>query len=867
MTPRLSSHLLWLAGTICSLLLWLGANVLQQNKDEQQQRQQQLHEAELLADNVANQLHYALLAGQAATELLLAKQDNSPQSTFQRYAPFVLADNSLFDYIATVRRLEQRERLPYELGQAVILREYHQGKLAPAQSRPLYFPLEQQYPEDSKSLPGQLDLASQASVAKALQQVDQNGRPAIALIRAGNASRLAALFSAKSHPLEQLIVMGIRPDALLAHNSSQLENQRHQSSYRLRIQLKEKTPVLILDSQGIDSQPPQTPPVFSSARAIGGQQLVFELYPLRAPHTVDNLWIPATLLLAMLVMAIASGLIVRHTQRGLDGQRKRLQAQGNYNQELKLKLQQQQMLQQEDHHTIQRLRAIVEGSGDAILVISAHGHIRDMNCAAETMLGQTRNILLGLPAGALISELQPLEPALGFAHHITPRIGRPFDALMICKASQMLQIEVSLSFAAIDHDAIYIALCRDISARKASEAALIQLNDSLFEQVETQSQQLSALLDASPMAMAYIVDRQFKQVNHAFLQLFQHRESDVIGQSTRMLYRSDEHFTRTGNRTYTELFTGEVSQSEVLLERGHDSPIWAHMYGKAVSLDKPELGSVWLYQDVSAQRRTEETLRHAKELAEENSRAKTEFLANMSHELRTPMHAILGFAEVGEARTGSATPDKLRQYFSRIHSSGKRLLSLLNDLLDLSKMEAGKMDYQLLPCDVIQLTRDAVDELRGMAQKQHLSLQLATPDNEPLSAQLDAMRYGQIVRNLLGNAIKFSPASGQIDISISTYPPEPQLICLSIRDYGPGIPENEREQVFNSFIQGSLTKTGAGGTGLGLAICREIVHAHQGRIDIMPLDGPGALFRVLLPRQPQFASRDNRHDETTITGR
>jgi signal transduction histidine kinase len=127
--------------------------------------------------------------------------------------------------------------------------------------------------------------------------------------------------------------------------------------------------------------------------------------------------------------------------------------------------------------------------------------------------------------------------------------------------------------------------------------------------------------------------------------------------------------------------------------------------------------------------------------------------------------------------------------------------------------------------------------------------------NAPLYAEIDAFRIGQLLRNLLSNAIKFSPAGApvQIDLAIDTA----ANLCLSVRDFGPGVPAAEQEQIFNTFIQSSLTKTGAGGTGLGLAICREIVHAHRGRIEILPVAGRGAHFRVTLPRGSVGASEES----------
>jgi signal transduction histidine kinase len=273
------------------------------------------------------------------------------------------------------------------------------------------------------------------------------------------------------------------------------------------------------------------------------------------------------------------------------------------------------------------------------------------------------------------------------------------------------------------------------------------------------------------------------------------------------------------------------------------------MFGRAVNPSVPKLGTIWLYQDFSAQREMEDALRQAKTLAEENSRAKTEFLANMSHELRTPMHAILGFTEIGEARSRQLQDDKLAQYFQRIHSSGNRLLQLLNDLLDLAKMEVGKMDYHIAHYDLSHCLREACDEMTPLAGSRNIKIYLyCTP--EKLTADIDPFRLGQVVRNLLSNAIKFSPDGEVIRVTARLQKDEQQQeqVMLCVENYGPGIPCDEIETIFDKFIQSSATKTGAGGTGLGLAICREIIQAHHGVIFAENLVPRGAAFTALLPR-------------------
>ncbi|MDB5805663.1 MAG: domain S-box [Betaproteobacteria bacterium] len=244
----------------------------------------------------------------------------------------------------------------------------------------------------------------------------------------------------------------------------------------------------------------------------------------------------------------------------------------------------------------------------------------------------------------------------------------------------------------------------------------------------------------------------------------------------------------------------------------------------------------------------------AREAAETANRSKSEFLANMSHELRTPMHAILSFATFGVDKAGEAERKKLSHYFHNIQKSGNRLLALLNDLLDLSKLEAGKMDIDPQPVRPADLLREAVIEAEALAKHREISLELDLAEPE-LTAQLDSARLLQVLGNLLSNAIKFSPEGGRVLLGMrrleaaQTGDVSGPMLELRVRDEGVGIPEMELEAVFDKFVQSSKTKTGAGGTGLGLAICREIVQSHGGTIVACNNPPPlrGASFVLCLP--------------------
>ncbi len=246
----------------------------------------------------------------------------------------------------------------------------------------------------------------------------------------------------------------------------------------------------------------------------------------------------------------------------------------------------------------------------------------------------------------------------------------------------------------------------------------------------------------------------------------------------------------------------------------------------------------------------------AKEDADRANRLKSEFLANISHELRNPMHHILSYSKYGVEKFKKVKNERLLYYFKSINKSGNQLMLLLNDLLDLSKLESGKMDYKFEKNDVLQITKDTIDELESVLNEKNLVLQVVDPQIS-IKVVCDFQKLRQVMRNVLFNALRFTPEGKKITISfeVGELPRDHKetargtspAISIIVKDEGIGIPEDELNFVFDKFIQSSRTKTGAGGTGLGLSICKEIINAHNGEIWAENNPQGGAMFSFMLP--------------------
>ena len=251
-------------------------------------------------------------------------------------------------------------------------------------------------------------------------------------------------------------------------------------------------------------------------------------------------------------------------------------------------------------------------------------------------------------------------------------------------------------------------------------------------------------------------------------------------------------------------------------------------------------------RDVTAWKRTEEELINAKQQAEKASTAKSEFLAKISHEIRTPLNAIIGFSEVMmEERFGPVGNDRYRQYLKDIHASGGHLISLLNDLLDLSKIEAGKLELTFVSVNLNDLVQQCVAIMQQQANRERVIIRTSLPANLP-PIVADARSVRQIALNLLSNSIKFTGAGGQV--IVSTALDRRAEVILRVRDTGAGMSEKELQTALEPFRQlATSARWGSSGTGLGLPITKALAEANRARFRITSEVDDGTLVEVAFP--------------------
>jgi signal transduction histidine kinase len=293
----------------------------------------------------------------------------------------------------------------------------------------------------------------------------------------------------------------------------------------------------------------------------------------------------------------------------------------------------------------------------------------------------------------------------------------------------------------------------------------------------------------------------------------------------------------------------DLQRLRALLERNLDKQrLRAERQGLVARLKD---SNRYLMRQHAALRRADEEILQINRQLEQSNRYKSEFLANMSHELRTPLNAVLGFSEILLDATMNLTSGERTEFLRNIHSSGQHLLGLINDILDLAKIEAGKMELHAEEMPVAEALQEVTSILEPMARQQGLQLTMAgLADAGVINA--DRSKFKQVLYNLLSNAVKFTPPPGQITVTVKN---SPEQLVVSVHDTGIGMKEEDLPKLFREFeqIDGSYTRRYQG-TGLGLALCRRFVEMHGGRIWAESHFGKGSTFTFTIPRDPRSAA-------------
>ncbi|MBA4174988.1 MAG: hypothetical protein C0505_00270 [Leptothrix sp. (in: Bacteria)] len=362
-----------------------------------------------------------------------------------------------------------------------------------------------------------------------------------------------------------------------------------------------------------------------------------------------------------------------------------------------------------------------------------------------------------------------------------------------------------------------------------------------------------AILANAYIGIAVTHRQAFVLANHHFEQIFGWQPGELIGQPGVVVWPNDEVYAELGRQFGPRLGRGEAVELEREMRRRDGRTFLARVRGHAVDPRHPAIGgTVWIVEDVTERRQADLALAAARDAAESASRAKSAFLANTSHELRTPLNGLIGLARL--AREPDVGEGQRRQYLEQIVESAQSLAGIISDILDLSKIEAGKLQIENGRFDLAALLQTLQRSYVTLADARGLTLGLQTapaPGGPPLGLVTgDALRLRQVLSNFLGNAIKFTTRGGVVLRArrLAGGGATGALVRFEVQDSGPGISAEVQARLFEPFTQADQSTTRRfGGTGLGLSICRELAALMGGRVGVHSQPGLGSTFWAELP--------------------
>ena len=507
----------------------------------------------------------------------------------------------------------------------------------------------------------------------------------------------------------------------------------------------------------------------------------------------------------------------------------------------------------------QRTMVVVEVPTDLLGNMVAQA--MDLDGLTATLERQDGLLLLSVPAdlrqaGHKLAATAPAAGGNAAASQAPSRLdGEPAMVAVRALAYPELKVAVSLplsvALAGWQRERLNIALAAAAFALVTLGAAAIadaqfkrlwHTRQALDRSAATLNQALSAMADGFLLCDA---DDRVVRWNEQYLVLFPWQRSVLaVGLPFRRLAEMAAHVaTPAGDDEARQLWTERRVQRHQQADRDWEQDLGRGLIVSSKERRTPEGGVVGVYRDVSA---AERRLAQARDAAEAANRAKSQFLATMSHEIRTPLNAVLG---LNALMLDSQLVPTQRQHAELIRNSGHILLALINDLLDVSRIEAGAMTLEHQPFSPATAAQEVVALLQERAKSRGLDFSLHIVGGPPPEVLGDAMRWRQVLFNLVGNALKFTE-HGHVRVEMRHKQPTPDTVELhvDVADTGGGIAPGEVPRLFEPFVQGDNgTARRHGGTGLGLSITRELVRLMGGRIEVESQPGQGSVFRVVLP--------------------
>ena len=462
------------------------------------------------------------------------------------------------------------------------------------------------------------------------------------------------------------------------------------------------------------------------------------------------------------------------------------------------------------------------------------GNITILSPSVETHYGYKPEELIGKPAATVYADPQQRDILL--QHLRSEGSVNDFEIMLVTRDGELRPTSCStrIMFDESGDPVGVQGVLRDITQRKKDEAALRE-SESSFRSI------FNSIPDA------------FLEINHfdtiinasPSVNQFDYSPKTIIGTNISGLFNDKQDWKSIRNRLDTE---NNVRGYEATILTGNQqlSPVSVTLYQLNDVHGKSE-NSICIIRDISTRKRYEHELEQARDMALEASRAKSSFLANMSHELRTPLNAIIGYSEMLIEDAEAANQLDTINDLDKIHHSGKHLLSLISDILDLSKIEAGKVELHPEEINIVELIDDITETIAPLAKENNNTLDQSC-NLKTLAITTDQTRLKQVLLNMLSNACKFTK-EGHVSLNVhQKNEHDRDWVYFVISDTGIGITEDQLKKLFSEFTQAdSSTTREYGGTGLGLVISQRFCQLMGGDIHVTSEYGKGSVFTVKLP--------------------
>jgi PAS domain S-box-containing protein len=453
-----------------------------------------------------------------------------------------------------------------------------------------------------------------------------------------------------------------------------------------------------------------------------------------------------------------------------------------------------------------------------------------VNESFEQVTGYTREEVIGRSALEIGVWADPAEREHLLRALQADGAQRNWPCTFVTKEGRPVQMVVSAARFEMDGRDYVVLSARDVTA------------------VERARLEREAIVANASIGIALTRDQTFQLVNPAFEEMLGWPPGELVGKPARIVWPSDEDYARIGREYGPALARGERVEIDAEVARRDGSRIVCRMLARAVDPHHPSKGgTVWITEDVTEQRQLMQALAKARDDAEAANRAKSAFLANTSHEIRTPLNALLNLTQM--ARRADIDDAQRCHYLDLIADSAEALAPVISDILDLSKIEAGKLDVEHVPFDLHHLLHTLQRGYAKLAEGYGLALTLAIADDVPQAVVGDPTRVRQILQNYVSNALKFTPRGGSVRVAAQLLDGggRPRVL-FEVHDTGPGIDPAVQARLFAPFMQADQSTTRRfGGTGLGLSICRELARLMGGEVGVDSRPGAGSRFWAELP--------------------